>query len=505
MLRARRLLRSCPRFVSNDEQAEVEKRTKGILLESGLGPSLGKLLTHGIGVHHAGVLPAINGWSSSSPLERLLKFVVTTETIAAGINLPAKRVVFPSLRKYIKGEARLLTPAEYHQMSGRAGRPQFDTEGIAITLAPEEVVQEFRKEIRDLKKRGVMVDEARIKQKHYHRAKTEARARKEVIWDAEIHQKLVSGEPAPLRSRTQISAEQILAIGLPDLAEESLPGEALLAEERRKAIEAAKARGEEIVDEVPPAEEGRPPPRPLEEAPYRRLNIRTVIDHLLLPDHKKWEAHKRLAMITSNLKALGVLDAHGRQQSGEIIGQIRGMDGVFVHYALAHHDMTPELYRQMVEYLVDHEVIQRIFDKRILAKVKDWIRERLREARRENPQVAWEDIEEEYWREHPRELLPIELIHQEFTAKIPHPELHGGKQAKAIWAEMQDEALSFVEFIEKHQLDEEEGSLFTYLARVMKGARMLKEVTGIEAMGEIEMAIRSKLAAIDERVLEGLW
>jgi superfamily II DNA/RNA helicase len=485
------LLRSCPRFVSKDEQDEIARRSTGIVLDRGLGPQLEKLLQHGIGVHHAGVLPAYRRLVEELTAERLLKFVVTTETIAAGINLPAKRVVFPSLRKHIKGEARLLTPAEYHQMSGRAGRPQFDTEGIAITLGPEEVVQEFRKEIRDLKKRGVMVDEAKIKQKHYNRAKTEARANKEVIWDAEIHGKLVAGEPAPLKSHTQITAEQILAIGLPDLTEESLPGEAMLVEEK-------KARGEEVVDD-------RPPPSPLEEAPHRRLNIRTVIDHLLLPDHKKWEAHKRLAMITANLKALEVLDPHGRQIAGEIIGQIRGLDGVFVHYALVTREMTPELCREMVEYLIDHDAIQRIFDKKELAKVKDWIRERLRDARRENPNVTWEDIEEEYWREHPRELLPIELVHQEFVAKIPHPELHGGKQPKKIWAEIEADGLSFVDYVERHQLDEEEGSLFTYLARVMKAARMLKEVTGIGEFETIEMAVRSKLAAIDERVLDGLW
>lgn len=509
-----RLLRSCPRFTSKEEQEEIARRSEGILLEQGIGPSLEKLLGHGIGVHHAGVLPSYRRLVEELTADRLLKFVVTTETIAAGINLPAKRVVFPALRKHIKGKSRLLTPAEYHQMAGRAGRPQFDTEGIAITLGPEEVVQEFRKEIRDLKKKGVKVDEARIKQKHYNRAKTEARARKDVVWDEEEHRKLVSGEPAALRSRTRITAEQILAIGLPDLTEEALPGEALIieearrkAEEKKKAIEAARARGEEVEEELPeiPEEPDRPPPRPAEEAPHRRLNIRTVIDHLLMPDHEKIDAHKRLAMITANLKALDVLDEHGRQVAGEIIGQIRGMDGVFIYYTLVNHELTPELYRELVEYLVDHDSIQRILDRKEYGKIKEWIRERLRELRRENPQVSWEDVEEEYWREHPKEPTPIEQIHQDFVVKIPHPELHGGKKPKRIWAEMDDEDLSFVDYVERHQLDQEEGSLFTYLARVMKGARMLKEVTEIADFESIELAIRNKLAAIDERVLEGLW
>ena len=480
-----RLLRSCPRFTTKEEQSQIEEQSQGVLLEEGLGPGLKKLLLHGIGVHHAGVLPAYRRLVEELTAQRLLKFVVTTETIAAGINLPAKRVVFPSLRKYLKKQARLLTPAEYHQMAGRAGRPQYDTEGIAITLGPEEVVQEFRKEIRDLKKKGVTLDEGRIRKKHYTRALNEARAKKDVSWDHAAHEKLVAGRAAALSSKTRITAEQILAIGLPDLTEESLPGEAMLISESR-------------------SEQTESEPK-IEGAVHARLNIRTVIDHLLLPDPKKWEAHKRLAMITANLQALGVLNEHGRQIAGEIIGQIRGMDGVFVYYALVHREVTPELCLGLVEYLVDHDSIQRILERKAYVKVKEWIRERLRERRREGAQVTWEEVEEEYWQEHPRELVPVELLHQEFLSTVPHGELHGGKVAKSIWAEMHENDLTFVEYVRRHDLDQEEGSLFTYLARVMKGARMLYEVTEISDFETIELAIRSKLAAIDQRVMEGLW
>ncbi|NJK88254.1 MAG: hypothetical protein HC923_01915 [Myxococcales bacterium] len=62
-----------------------------------------------------------------------------------------------------------------------------------------------------------------------------------------------------------------------------------------------------------------------------------------------------------------------------------------------------------------------------------------------------------------------------------------------------------MEYVERHDLGHEEGSLFTYLARVMRTARSLHEVTGSDLFPPIETAIRSKLAVIDERVLEGLW
>lgn len=510
-----RLLRSCPRFVSKEERAEIVERSERILLPTGLGPEMTKILEHGIGVHHAGVLPAYRRLVEELTADRLLKFVVTTETIAAGINLPAKRVVFPSLRKYIKKQARLLLPAEYHQMAGRAGRPQFDTEGIAITLAPEEIVQDFRKEIRDLKKKGVTPDENKIKQKYYQRARTDAKAKKDVVWDEPSHKKLVEGEPAELRSRTRITPEQILAIGLPNLNEVNLPGQRILEKEAYEAAvraheSAKKARAkaeEEGLEELP---EVPPMPEPLVEAETKtdetkRLDILSVIDHLLIPDHKKHEAHKRLAMITRNLQKLEVLDDQGRQIAGEIIGEIRGIDGVFVWWLIAKHDLDYLGWRETIEMMLDHDAIQRIFDKKAREERRQWILARLREIRRENPQATFDDAEEQYWEEHPRELSPAELRHQEFTGLLPHPELHGGVTQKKIWAEIEDDDLTFLDYVEKHELGREEGSLFTYLARVMKTARMLAEVTSIPDFTELETRIRSKLAAIDERVMEGLW
>lgn len=513
-----RLLRSCPRFVTKEEQAEIMARAERVLLPGGLGPEMAKILQHGIGVHHAGVLPAYRRLVEELTTDRLLKFVVTTETIAAGINLPAKRVVFPSLRKYIRKKARLLLPAEYHQMSGRAGRPQFDKEGIAITLAPEEVVQEFRKEIRDLKKRGVTPEENAIKKKYYARAKTEARAKDDVTWDEEAFQKIVEGQPAALSSRTKITAEQILAIGLPDLAEVRLPGQRLIEKEAyeeavrayeaaKRAREAAEAEGAEALPEVPP--EPTPPPEdelPVEKGDVRKsLDINAVIDHLLLPDHKKWDAHKRLAQITRNLQALEVLDSHGRQIGGEIIGEIRGVDGVFVWWVLGQVELTYELAREMIELLIDHDAIQRIFDKQANEERRQWILARLREQRRDNPLLTFEDVEEQYDAEHPRELSQMELYHQTFMSKLAHPELHGGVVQKKIWAEIEDDDMTFLDYVNEHDLGREEGSLFTYLARVMKAARMLAEVTKMGEFTELESRIRSKLAAIDDRVMEGLW
>ena len=108
-------------------------------------------------------------------------------------------------------------------------------------------------------------------------------------------------------------------------------------------------------------------------------------------------------MITKNLQALGVLDEHGRQVKGEIIGKIRGVDGVFVYYALVHHELNYELYREMIELMIDHDVIWRRLRKKDELKIKEWIRERLRERRRDGENVSWEDVEAQYYEEHPPE------------------------------------------------------------------------------------------------------
>jgi hypothetical protein len=235
---------------------------------------------------------------------------------------------------------------------------------------------------------------------------------------------------------------------------------------------------------------------------YANLNIRTVIDNLLLPDRDKREAHKRLAMITANLQALGVLDQHGVQVKGEIIGKLRGIDGLFVYYVLMNHQLSSENCRELCEYLIDHDVIQKALDWVDEEKKREWCRHRLRELRRENPLIAWEDVEAEYAEKFPRPLTPIELIHQAFLASVPHQELHHGKTRKNVWAQMDEQQLSFADFVEKHELAREEGNLFSYLARVMKVARSLHEVTALSEFQDIELAVRKRLAAIDERILE---
>ena len=469
-----RLIKSCRRFTTDEEKAKIEALCDEALLPSGVAKELRPLLGHGIGIHHAGILPRYKQLVEQLALERLIKFVVSTETIAAGINLPAKTVVFPSLRKFIKQAPRMLTSAEYHQMAGRAGRPQFDDKGLAITLAPEQVVSDLKKELKDAAKRPAY-DEAKVKRSVYGRAKADAVRKQDIIWTPDEHAALVKGEPAELRSKTKITAEQVLAIGIPDLAETKLP--VTDAEARMAAVEAS----------LPPS---------------MRLDIVTVIENLLLTERERRELLKILGQLVDNLKAIGVIDEHGKQIAGQMIGELQGMDGLFIYYVLFNHQLEYVELRELVEYLIDHDIVQRVLDRKGEDAKKEWTRTWLREQRFEGNQVTWEDAEEAYLKEHPRQLTKVELIHGEFSAKVPHPELHGGKKPKNTWAQLEDSGLSFLEFVAKHGLEHEEGNLFSYLIRVMNFSTKLFQASQLTEFEDMAERVQKLLARIDLRVME---
>jgi superfamily II RNA helicase len=100
-------------------------------------------LYRGIAAHHAGLLPAWKGLVEHLFQQGLVKLVFATETLAAGINMPARTTVISSLSKRTDNGHRLLTASEFMQMSGRAGRRGKDVIGHVVTLqSPFEGAQE---------------------------------------------------------------------------------------------------------------------------------------------------------------------------------------------------------------------------------------------------------------------------------------------------------------------------------------------------------------------------
>lgn len=133
------VMRSGVRLTSHEERVEirqiVDERLYAIPDED-LGV-LGywewtEALQRGVAAHHAGMLPVFKEVVEELYQRKLLKVVFATETLALGINMPARTVVLEQLEKF-NGEARVpITPGEYTQLTGRAGRRGIDVEGHSV-------------------------------------------------------------------------------------------------------------------------------------------------------------------------------------------------------------------------------------------------------------------------------------------------------------------------------------------------------------------------------------
>ncbi|BFZ54009.1 Antiviral helicase ski2 [Savitreella phatthalungensis] len=97
-----------------------------------------ELLSRGIGVHHGGLLPIVKEIVEILFARGLVKVLFATETFAMGVNMPAKSVVFSGIRKHDGQGFRDLTPGEYTQMAGRAGRRGLDATGTVIIICSDE-------------------------------------------------------------------------------------------------------------------------------------------------------------------------------------------------------------------------------------------------------------------------------------------------------------------------------------------------------------------------------
>ncbi|OJA17319.1 hypothetical protein AZE42_04133 [Rhizopogon vesiculosus] len=105
---------------------------------------LAQLASLGIGVHHAGLTIDDRKAVEDLYLRKVLRVLLATSTLAVGVNLPAHLVVIKDVKLYQNGESKEYSDLDIMQMMGRAGRPQFDTEGIAIIMCETELERKYR-------------------------------------------------------------------------------------------------------------------------------------------------------------------------------------------------------------------------------------------------------------------------------------------------------------------------------------------------------------------------
>ena len=168
---------------------------------AGFGKTLSRLVRHGIGVHHAGMLPKYRRLVEQLAQAGLLKVICGTDTLGVGINVPIRTVVFSALTKYDGVRQRHLKAREFHQIAGRAGRAGYDTDGYVVVQAPDHVVENAKA----LQKAG---DDPKKKRKIVRKSAPEGF----VNWTESTFERLISSPPEPLTSSFGVSHAMLLNV-----------------------------------------------------------------------------------------------------------------------------------------------------------------------------------------------------------------------------------------------------------------------------------------------------
>jgi len=173
----------------------------GFRFSAGFGRTLSRLVRHGIGVHHAGMLPKYRRLVEQLAQKGLLKVVCGTDTLGVGINVPIRTVLLTGLTKFDGTRQRLLKAREFHQIAGRAGRAGYDTAGTVVVQAPDHVVENAR-----------LVAKAGDDPKKLRRVQRKKPPEGFVSWSEETFEKLVVAAPEPLVSRMRVSHSMVLNV-----------------------------------------------------------------------------------------------------------------------------------------------------------------------------------------------------------------------------------------------------------------------------------------------------
>ena len=186
---------------TREEKDRIAELIGGFRFSPGFGKTLSRLVKHGIGVHHAGMLPKYRRLVEQLAQAGLLKVICGTDTLGVGINVPIRTVVFTGLSKYDGRRQRLLKAREFHQIAGRAGRAGYDTAGTVVVQAPDHVVENHR-----------LVTKAGDDPKKLRKVQRKKPPEGQVNWTEETFERLVAAEPEALVSRMRVSHAMLLNV-----------------------------------------------------------------------------------------------------------------------------------------------------------------------------------------------------------------------------------------------------------------------------------------------------
>ncbi|WP_373046664.1 DEAD/DEAH box helicase [Vulgatibacter sp.] len=187
-------------FSSKEEKAKIAQALEGTRFDTPYGKELQRFLRHGIGLHHAGLLPKYRLLVEKLAQAGLLKVISGTDTLGVGVNIPLRTVLFTQLCKYDGERVGVLTVRDFLQVAGRAGRKGFDDRGYVVVQAPEHVIENIK-----IAEKQAANPKKKVQKKP---APTKGYAH----WDKQTFERMFSKPPEALESRFDVTHSLLLTL-----------------------------------------------------------------------------------------------------------------------------------------------------------------------------------------------------------------------------------------------------------------------------------------------------
>ncbi|MEJ7731234.1 MAG: DUF3516 domain-containing protein [Polyangiaceae bacterium] len=189
-------------YATKEEKRAIHAALQGTKFDSPYGKEVQRFVRHGIGLHHAGLLPKYRLVVEKLAQQGLVKIICGTDTLGVGVNIPIRTVLFTKLCKFDGEKTAILSVRDFQQISGRAGRKGFDTRGAVVAQAPEHVIENLRLDA----KAG---DDPAKKRKLVRKKPPD---RGYVHWDRNTFERLRTSPPEPLVSRFHVTHGMLLNV-----------------------------------------------------------------------------------------------------------------------------------------------------------------------------------------------------------------------------------------------------------------------------------------------------
>ena len=432
-------------LASRAEKQALAAAVGDVRFSTPYGPRVRTWLKHGIGIHHAGLLPRYRVLAEQLAQRGLLKVICGTDTLGVGVNVPIRTVLFSRLSKYDGEKTAVLSARDFHQISGRAGRKGFDERGFVVAQAPEHVIENRR-----------LAAKARAGKKVVRR---QPPRRGYAPWDRATFERLVRARPERLTSRFAVSHGMLLNVlsraedgcrALQRLVRDSHESEAAKRAHRRRGWQLFRALVARRVVEIVPRTPGG-------------SRVRVNVD---LQDDFSMDQTLSLYLI----EAIPLLDTGSETHALDLL--------TLVESILENPDA---ILRRQVDKLRTEALAE------MKAAGLDY-EERLEEL---------EKIE------HPKPLADfVYATFDDFAGR--HPWVgEENVRPKSIAREMFETWLSFADYVREYGLERMEGLLLRHLSSVYKALRQtVPDGMKTDEVVEMEHYLRDLVRRVDSSLLE---